>query len=294
MSLVRQPLLNPKVENKLKNELSKRWLAGMKGRDIAQELKFGVKGSPYEKLKPCYVYYYRQKFAKDEPELFPIRNKPPFAQGERRYKVEPDEIDTIEPEEFIETLNEKLPQDGSFRSRRNRSYLIVQFYTPLRVSEIIERTISDFKITKSKITINLLRKKKGHELGDKNEPISIPRVFPLVDEVVQWLQGEEWKKVKGIDKKTGETLYNLRPWKISHDTARLVFKSVFADAYPHFFRFNWLMSEANYPDTSIAELKNKTRLTLDALERYLLSPKRVEEKYDKRRVERYRRRGLIK
>jgi len=293
MSLVRQPLLKPEVENKLKNELSKHWLAGMKGKDIAQELTFGVKGSPYEKLKPCYVYYYRQKFAKDEPELFPIRNKPPFAQGERRYKVEPDEIGVIEPEEFIETLDQKLPLIDSFYAKRARSYLLVQFYTPLRVSEIIERVIDDFEITKTKITIHLLRKKKRHKPTDKDEPISIPRLFPLVEEVVEWLTGEEWKKVKKVTKK-GEVIFNLRPWEISHDTARNYVKEVFANAYPHYFRFNWLMSELNYPETTVAELKAKTRLTLSALERYLKSPRLVEKKFDERRVKRYQKRGLIK
>jgi hypothetical protein len=187
MSFIRQPLLKPEVEDKLKGELSELWLTGMKGRDIAQKLHFGVKGKPYEKLKPEYVYYYRQKFAKKSPELFPLRIDPPFAQKTSRYKHAPEELGVIEPEEFIETLNEKLPLIDSFYAKRARSYLLVQFYTPLRVSEIIERKITDFEITKTKITIHLLRKKKHHKPTDKDEPIDIPRVFPLVDEVYDWI-----------------------------------------------------------------------------------------------------------
>ena len=293
MSLVRQPLLKPEVEDKLKNELSKHWLAGMKGKDIAQELTFGVKGSPYEKLKPCYVYYYRQKFAKDEPELFPLRQAPSFAKNtlsanrnlrRTRYKVQPDEIGLIEPEEFIELLNEKLPHD-SFYCRRARSYLIVHFWTPLRSSEIYERVIQDFKITKDKITISLFRKKKKHMFGDKKEPIDIRRNFPLVDELVEWLEGEEWKHEKNPEN---------RPWNISHDTARNYVKELGEDIYPHYFRFRYLTEQVNYPDTSIGDLKSKTHLTLSALERYVFASKQVERRLDDRITERLRKKGLIK
>jgi len=265
MSFVRQPLLEKEVEEQLKDELSELWLAGKKGREIAQELNFSeptiqVNGkevkNPYAKVRPEYVYYYRQKFAKESPELFPIRRKPSFAQGEQRYKVAPEELDIIEPEEFIETLNEKLPYD-SFYARRARSFLIVLFYTPLRSSEVYERTISDFKITKSKIIINLLRKKKNHKPTDKKEPAEIDRVLPLVDELVEYLQAKEWKKEikkKGKvvkDEETGEVLLNQRPWKISHDTARDYVRQLYPDGYCHWFRFNWITKRlAVFPSLS--------------------------------------------
>jgi hypothetical protein len=292
MSFTRQPLLKPEVEEQLKDELSQLWLMGMTGKNIAQDLQFGVKGTDYEKLKPHYVYYYRQKFAEKNPDLFPPRNEPPFAKDESRYKHPPEELGIMEPEEFIETLDEKLPPIDSFYAKRARSFLILLFYTPLRSSEIYERTIDDFEITKTKITIHLLRKKKRHKPTDKDEPIDVPRAFPLVDEVVDWLEGEEWKRKK-VNRK-GEVTFNLRPWAISHDTARNYVKEVFENAYPHWFRFNFLTTEANYPETTIAELKSKSRLTLSALEKYVMAPKVVERKLDRRRIKRFKDKGLIK
>ena len=305
MSLVRQPLLEPEVEAQLKGELSYFWLNGksgkkMLGKEIAKELKFGIEGSLYEKVKPHYVYYYRQKFAKNNPELFPLRKKPAFAKKtlsackslrKSRYKVHPEEIGIIEPEEFIEKLNEKLYQE-SFYSRRARSFLIILFYTPLRSSEVYERTIDNFEITKSKITIHLLRKKKEHQPDDKDEPINIPRILPLVEEVVDWLKGEEWK-IKKLNKK-GKVVFNLRPWKMGYSTARNYVKEVWKDAYPHYFRFRWLTNEANYPETTLPELKSKSRLSISALDKYVLAPKVVERKLDKRIVKRFKDKGLIK
>jgi len=292
MSFVRQPLLNAAEEDKLMAEMRPLWLTGIPGKNIAQKLRFGAKGTPYKKVKTSYVYYYRQKFAKKDPDGFPIRKHPSFAQGEQRYKHPPEELGIMEPDEFIETLNEKLPLIDSFYARRARSYLIVHFYTPLRSSEIYERTIDDFEISETKIKINLLRKKKRHKPTDKNEPISIPRAFPLVDEVVDWLEGEEWKQEKTNRK--GEVVFNLRPWDISHDTALNYVKEVFPDAYPHFFRFNFITYEANQPGVTIAKLKSKCRLTPSALDKYITAPEVVEESFDKERIKRFMEAGLIK
>ena len=67
----------------------------------------------------------------------------------------------------------------------------------MRESEIFERVQNmpiedgkirnDFEILPDKLTIHLLRKKKKYH-KEPDEPISIPRVFPLVEEVVEFLQ----------------------------------------------------------------------------------------------------------
>ena len=64
MSFKRQPLLEPEVEEQLKEEFLPLWLSGVLGKDISEKLEFGVKDSPYAKVKPHYVYFYRLKWQK--------------------------------------------------------------------------------------------------------------------------------------------------------------------------------------------------------------------------------------
>jgi hypothetical protein len=108
----RQPLLNSEEEAELKAEMEPLWLRGMPtevgglpgekltGGQIARMLGFGEPGV-YEKLKYSYIYFYRQKFD------LPIRNKPPFAQGERRYKNPPEDLGIMMPDEFVQKLNDE-------------------------------------------------------------------------------------------------------------------------------------------------------------------------------------------
>jgi len=305
MSFKRQPLLAPEVEEQFKEEFLPLWLQGMPaevggtpekkllGREIAEKLELGIKGSPYEKIPTSYTYFYRLKWQKlhmekpkKNPLSFPHRGTPSFGLGKQRYKVSPEELDIIEPEEFIEMLNEKIYQD-SFWARRARSFLIVLFYSPLRSSEIYERTIDNFKITKSKVIISLLRKKKGHKETDKKEPAEIDRVLPLVDELVVYLKGEEWKTEK-------EGKVNLRPWNISHDTARNYVRELYPDGYPHWFRFNWITKRLNNPKISIVETRTEAYLTMSAMEHYVMATKRVRESLHKKIVEEFREKGLVK
>jgi len=62
MSFKRQPLLNAEMEILLKEEMLPLWTKGTKGNDIAQELQFGVEGTKFAKVKPHYIYFFRQKF----------------------------------------------------------------------------------------------------------------------------------------------------------------------------------------------------------------------------------------
>lgn len=304
MSFKREPLLEPEVEKQLKEKFLPLWLQGMSakvgglpgkkltGLEIAQKLGFGVKDTPYAKLKTHYVYFYRLKWQKlhlkkpkENPLNFPPRKEPSFGLGEHRYKVAPDDLGLMSVDEFVEALNEKLPYDSKY-CRRARSFLITLYWTPLRSSEIYERTIDDFRITKSKIKISLLRKKKHHKPGDKKEPISIFRAFPLAEEIVNYLQGEEWKTEKNTEG---------RPWHISHDTARNYVREVFGnDYYPHYFRFRFLTHGANDPKTSLAELQAKSKLTLSALEHYIKAPEKLADEFDRRELERLKEEGWIK
>ena len=102
-----------------------------------------------------------ENFSKDELKLplteqdasiiagYKRHQKPPF-EG-HRYKHRPKELGVMQPEDFIQTLNKKIPLAyADARDRKIRSYLITHFYTPLRKSEIYERTIDDIEITPNK------------------------------------------------------------------------------------------------------------------------------------------------
>jgi hypothetical protein len=295
----RQPLLTRKNEDELAAKMEPLWAEGMKGRDIAEELGFGKPGR-YEKLMPNYIFYYRLKFNNDPRYaewngLFPPRNDPPFT--EHRYKKTPKQLKLMSPEVFIQTLNAKLsPESTMFSVKRARAYLILHYWSPLRESEIFERIRENFEITENEIIIHLLRKKK-HSHKETDEPIDIPRAFPLVNEVVEWLEDGEWKqkKVKVVTK-SGKVKRVLsdRPFHFGKDTANKYVKEVFADHYPHYFRFNFITDGADDPDTTIAELQAKTKLTLAALEEYIITEEKTEDKFDKHKIERLRAKGLVK
>ena len=160
--------------------------------------------------------------------------------------------------------------------------MLTQYYTPLRVSEILERKIGDFDITQEKITIHLARKKKRGKEKNEDIPISIRREWLAVEEIVEWLEGEEWR-----------TDDNLKPWNFSYWTARNIVKEVFPEAYPHFFRFAFVTAECNYPDTTIGDLTSKTGLSLVTLNKYLKKSERVQDAYDRKRTDRFRKMGAI-
>jgi len=101
----------------------------------------------------------------------------------------------------------------------------------------------------------------------------------LVDELVEFLQERSWEiDDHGNDNTTG------RPWNITGDTARNYVKEVFPDGYPHWFRFRFLTEGANDPETSLAELKVKSRLTMSALEKYIMAPEQLEDEFDRRNI----------
>ena len=182
----------------------------------------------------------------------------------------------MERETFFQILDEKLNKK-TFHHRRQRSYLILHYWTPLRKSEIYERVISDFEIKSDTLIVHLLRKKKKYKPSVTDEPINVPLAFPKMEEVVEWLRKEEWKR---------DNNPLNRPWNISHQTAWRYVNQIFPGYYPHFFRFNYITEEANDPETSLAELKAKTGLHLVTLNSYLMTSERLQEAIDRRRLER--------
>ncbi len=312
MSFRRESLLNTEVEKQLKGKMSKLWLSKnpkYSGKEIAEKLQFGVsvmvngkETNPYAKVKSEYVFFYRQKFE------LPLRKQASFAKTTKskrlglrksRYKVQPEDLGRMSSKKFIETLNLRMPPDSeSFYHKRARSYLILHYWTPLRSSEIYERVIDDFEITKDEIIIHLLRKKKSHEIGDKDEPVEVPLILPLMTEVVEWLEGKRWvtelrKKGKFVKDKNGKIMFNRRPWAISHDTALQYVKDFDPNMYPHWFRFRFLTAGASNPEISLAELKTKACLTLPALEHYIMAPKILEQSFNRKMIEKLRREGKI-
>lgn len=278
----RQPLLKPEVEAELEKDLTRFWFSKdkdgrkYKGKDIARMLCFGVEGMPYEKLKPCYVYYYRQKFGLHR------RRKAPFRKGTSRYKDKQEEI--MPWQQFESVLNERVPKCPS--NRRKRSYLILHYWTPLRSSEIFQRKIDDFELMQTKLIIHLLRKKKHYKPSEKDEPLEVPLALPLMNEVVEWLEGKEWKvepprptkrKLKHKRRLNPEN----RPWNISSWTAWKYVSEVFPNYYPHFWRFNWI-TQAFAKHADIPELKAATGLHIVTLNSYVMAPKRLQSQiYDR-------------
>ena len=324
LDYTRQPLLKPEVEADLKLKMEPLWLQEprLSGMQIAKQLKFGQPKTPFELLQPRYVYFYRQKFN------LPLRAKPRFKKKTvglpaHRYKNSPEELKVMSPETFITKLNDKLPlkdKNGKIitANQAQRCFLTILFWTPLRESEIFERVQNmpladekirnDFEILPDKLTIHLLRKKKKyHEKTD--EPISIPLVFSLMNEVVDYLQSKSWErtfnnkpnKVKKTDaygfpiKVKGAYQFELnhRPFAISKSMADNWVKFVFEGFYCHFFRFNYITSATEMPDMKISELRAKTKLTMGALEKYIFTPAKAEEEFDAKKAQELRNRGVI-
>ena len=275
MSLGRQPILNKSEEQTLEPLLAELWNSPLKytAEAIAQKLKFGMSGTRWEKLKPYHVYYYRHLFN------LPVRREDLSIarKGRKRYKVKQNEIMT--PNQFIAKIKE-IPT-MTFLDRRKRAYLVLNYWTPLRKSEIYERKGEDFEIDEKSqtLTIHLFRKKKK---ATKEEPIEIPLGFPLMDNVISWLNNGEWSR-------TGDR----RPFRFSGVTAWNYVQKTFEGYYPHFFRFNYITDGFDDPETTLAEMKAKTGLSIAVLDRYLMSSMRAQKRMDGRKMEQLKKEGTI-
>jgi len=265
----RKPVLSPEEETELRKQLEKLWYSplNLSAPAIAERLGFGVRGSRWEKLKPYHIYFYRSKFG-----LEPRRPEESLKRkGKPRYKVK--QKDTMPIDVFIKTLNEKLPPTSKV-NRQKRAYLILHYWTPLRKSEILERSIDDFIVDQEGrlLTINLVRKKKG---AAEPEPLDVPLDFPLMNEVVAWLENKEWVTMSNKDK----------PFNFSHTKAWQTVKEVFGNYYPHFFRFNYITDRLDDVDATIPEIKSATGLSLPAIERYVMASRRAQRRMEERKLQ---------
>ena len=287
----KQALLNKDDEFKLKTRMLPLWLDGTSGKDIAKELQFGVKGTIFAKIKPNYIYFFRQKFNDDEAEdnteffgKFPIRRKAPFAKGETRYNQQPKEIGVMTIETFMSTLNSECP--NTIKNQKLRSFFGILWNTPLRCSEIIERTIDNFEINEKEIIIHLLRKKKRENRKIKDEPITIRRNFPLMRETAEFLLNYKKKHLKKKDRSILRP-FDFSPWSAWWNTKKVL------GVFPHFFRFNFISRQASKPNTGITKIKSKTHLTAEIIDRYLMTNAKTEKEVDDSDEAEYKEKGLI-
>jgi len=279
----RQPVLTKSLEKALKEELEPLWNRGLSGKEIADTLGFSVEG-PFKKLKLFHVYYYRSKF-KLPPRV--VRQS-----GVSRYKHKPDSIVPLSPDEVYEILNKVYPTDDPIKSmakkaKMSRAFIWLLYYTPLRKSEIYERSLGDFKIAETKtmgkyILIDLYRKKKI--VTEKKPAIKAPFYLsldsPHSQEVLDWLlyrmaqikrAEEENTKIKNDKDKHP---INRLSFSISSWQAWNTVKKAFPESYPHYYRFRYITSRASDPMIPIEDLLVETDLNIVTLRRYMMTGER--------------------
>jgi len=277
MGFVRSSKLRPEIEAQLKDEMKPLWDGSFSAIQIAYKLGFGeprlkkllkdYEPDPrYEKLKAYHVYFYRSKFK------FKRRRTPPRAKGKTRYKIKHDEVMTFE--QFKNTLNEKVAKNSVRYCQRMRAFLILLYWTPLRNTEIIERTRADFSMISGSLKIDLYRKKKYYHLGKKSEPFYLRMSYPLVDEVVDYIL-----TVDDPDE---------RPFNFTRWTAWNYVRQVFEGYYPHFFRFNYITRGVNNAKDAgqlITTLLGDTGLNISTVSEYIMQNPRFRNTLNDRQME---------
>jgi hypothetical protein len=248
----RQSLLDPKDERLLKRELKKLWMikdehGGWKfnGRQIAKMLGFGVEGSPFEALRPEYVYNYRQKF--DLPIRFTKKSYP------HRYKN--GKVD--EPIDLADWMRriDAIPE-GSFHGHRKRTYNETIFWTGLRNTELRMLVRNDVILENDRIIINAFRLKKGRNVTRKEAiyPLELRMNWVYVPEIYDY-----------INRYSGEELL----WDVSRWSAWMWVKEVYPESYPHHLRLNRITALCSDPRISIAEIRAWTGLHLVTINVYI-------------------------
>ena len=264
----RQPTLTESVEKTLKEELEPLWKRGLSAKNIASTLNFGEEGQ-YKKLKLYHVYYYRTKF-----ELPPRVKR---QSGIPRYKHRPDSIEPLSPDEVYESLNKVYLLDYPIKSvvrqsRMSRAFLWLLYYTPLRKSEIYERSLRDFQIAQSKdmgryILIDLYRKKKivTENIPARKAPFYLSLDAPHAHEVLDWLR----YRMEQVDNNTDMLAFPISSWQ-----AWNIVKKVFPRSYPHYYRFKYITDRASNPMVPIEDLLVETDLNIITLRKYMMTGER--------------------
>lgn len=317
MVFKRTAVLTEEEETKLAQQMLPLWNSDppIPAKEITRKLNFGVPETEYAKLKKHSVFYYRLKFNNPVSRLgkvykhlkrfegkFPRRREGAFGKSsdyekKNRYKNKKKKVMTFQTfKEGLETIpiTEEFGSGYSRLIRRKRAYLILHFWTPLRKSEIYERTINDFDFDEGFLEINLYRKKKFYAPGADTEPFYLETNLNLVSEVVDWIFSEEWReplrdeKGKLIKNIKGEQVLSKRPFNFTGWTAWNYVKSTFPTFYPHFFRSNYItrsIKNIKDPGRLISELLKDTGLDIQTIERYIMKNRRFRGALNRRQLE---------
>lgn len=296
LGYTRSPVLKPEIEVQLAEQMKILWNTGHNARQIVEKLHFGepmINGepNPYAKLKKYHVWFYRSKFNKGSfinksgvltyPHLKLFKNKFPkhigsgISPGQSRYKSKHKEIMPFS--EFKAKLNEKLPYCSAENTKKIRAFLILQYWTPLRRSEILERLRKDFELSEDGtiLTINLQRKKKYYRPNAEPEPFDLTlenKEETMLDEVFQWIK---------------HFRLNDRPFNFSGVTAWRYTNYVFPGYYSHFWRFNYItkaIRNSEHPERMTAELLKDTGLDLTTVNYYIMADPRMKATITKREI----------
>lgn len=263
----RQPVLNQDLESILKTQLLPLWEKGLSAIEIAKRLGFGKLG-PYEKLKDYHVFYYRRKFG--------LRPRVKRKSGIPRYKHRPEDIDPPSLDELISILDRVYPLNHPFKSivrqsKLARAYILIHYYTPLRKSEVYERSLKEFKIGKSRdlgkyLIIDLYRKKKivDQKHPAKKMPVLLDLESPHANEILDWMT-ERLQEAE--DNK--QLVFPISSWQ-----AWNIIKKAFPEMYPHYWRFKYITDRASNPMIPIEDLLADTDLHILTLRKYLMTGER--------------------
>jgi len=264
----RQPTLTESVEETLREELEPLWRSRLSAKDIAKTLHFGEEGR-YRKLKTYHVYYYRTKF-----ELPPRVKR---QSGISRYKHQPDTIEPLSPDEVYESLNKVYLLDFPIKSMvrqsmMSRAFLWLLYYTPLRKSELYERSLGEFQIARSKemgsyVLIDLYRKKKivTEKKPARKVPFYLSLDAPHSHEVLDWLR----YRMEQVDNNVDMLAFPISSWQAWNTV-----KKVFPKSYPHYYRFKYITDRASNPMVPIEDLLVETDLNIITLRRYMMTGER--------------------
>ena len=258
----RQPILNEKEIEVLKEDLIHRWEEGQPAKLIAKELEFGE--YPYHKLTVGHIYYYRKLWGLE-------RRKRGIPAGKPRYKVQPKDVVPLRVDQVYGKLNIEYPLgDSDFINLMNlewRSFIWLVYYGILRASELYERKLKDFVVMDDYLKINLARKKKIKKYNKEYklipptiQPYYYPRVFPHMDDEAIYYLVEMTRKKQTVDAPAFPHVTKFTSW---NNTKRVL------GTYPHYSRFSGITAMASDNRYTLRDMILLTGLDVVTLQKYI-------------------------